>query len=166
MLIGFCLLAQTHRQLDLLQLGEPEAEFMGVDVAYLKKQIVFASALGVGAAVSLAGMIGFIGLVVPHLVRGVTHRALSGGRFIAHVGRYHSEDCHSAGGNPGESYNQCDWRAVFSLVNCAGPWVVALAAVDISVALNGKDIVSKVSLEAADGCITALVGPNGAGKTC
>ena len=88
-----------------------------------------------------------------------------GGRFISHVGRYRSEDCHYAGGNPGESYNQCDWRAVFSLVNCTGSWFVALAAVDISVALNGKDIVSKVSLEAADGCITALVGPNGAGKT-
>ena len=42
---------------------------------------------------------------------------------------------------------------------------MALAAVDISVALDGKDIVSEVSLEAADGCITALVGPNGAGKT-
>lgn len=42
---------------------------------------------------------------------------------------------------------------------------MALAALDISVALNGKDILSKVSLEAADGCITALVGPNGAGKT-
>jgi iron complex transport system permease protein len=85
MLTGFCLLIQTHRQLDLLQLGEPEAEFMGVDVAYLKKQIVFASALGVGAAVSLAGMIGFIGLVVPHLVRflfGVTHRALMYGSVV------------------------------------------------------------------------------------
>ena len=86
-----------------------------------------------------------------------------GGRFIADVGGYHSEDYHSAGGNPGESYNQCDWRALFSLVNCAGSSIVALAAVDISVALDGKDIVSKVSLEAADGCITALVGPNGAG---
>lgn len=85
MLIGFCLLIQTHRSLDLLQLGEPEAEFMGVDVAYLKKKIVFASAVGVGAAVSLAGMIGFIGLVVPHLVRflfGVTHRTLMYGSAV------------------------------------------------------------------------------------
>ena len=85
MLIGFCLLIQTHRSLDLLQLGEPEAEFMGVDVAYLKKKIIFASAVGVGAAVSLAGMIGFIGLVVPHLVRflfGVTHKALMYGSVV------------------------------------------------------------------------------------
>jgi iron complex transport system permease protein len=85
MVTGFCLLIQTHRSLDLLQLGEPEAEFMGVDVAYLKKKIVFASAVGVGAAVSLAGMIGFIGLVVPHLVRflfGVTHRTLMYGSAI------------------------------------------------------------------------------------
>ena len=85
MLIGFGLLIQTHRSLDLLQLGEPEAEFMGVDVAYLKKKIIFGSAIGVGAAVSLAGMIGFIGLVVPHLVRflfGVTHRALMYGSAV------------------------------------------------------------------------------------
>ena len=85
MLVAFFLLIQTHRSLDLLQLGEPEAEFMGVEVAFLKKKIIFASAVGVGAAVSLAGMIGFIGLVVPHLVRflfGVTHRALMYGSVV------------------------------------------------------------------------------------
>jgi iron complex transport system ATP-binding protein len=42
---------------------------------------------------------------------------------------------------------------------------MALEAVDISLAIGGKAILSQVSLAAADGCITALVGPNGAGKT-
>lgn len=42
---------------------------------------------------------------------------------------------------------------------------MALAAVNISVAVGGSEILSRVSLEASDGCITALVGPNGAGKT-
>ena len=85
MLVAFVLLIQTHRSLDLLQLGEPEAEFMGVEVAYLKKKIIFASAVGVGAAVSLAGMIGFIGLVVPHLVRllgGAKHTFLLPGSAL------------------------------------------------------------------------------------
>ena len=76
MLTGFCLLIQTHRQLDLLQLGEPEAEF--IDVALEKADRI--RALGVGAAVSLAGMIGFIGLVVPHLVRW-SYSGRGGGRF-------------------------------------------------------------------------------------
>lgn len=42
---------------------------------------------------------------------------------------------------------------------------MALEAVDISVVIGDRDILSKVSFEAMDGCITALVGPNGAGKT-
>ena len=42
---------------------------------------------------------------------------------------------------------------------------MALEAVDISLAIGDRDILSKVSFEAMDGCITALVGPNGAGKT-
>ena len=42
---------------------------------------------------------------------------------------------------------------------------MALEAMDISLAIGGRDILSEVSLEAMDGCITALVGPNGAGKT-
>ena len=42
---------------------------------------------------------------------------------------------------------------------------MALEAVDISLTIDGKPILSQVSLEAMDGCITALVGPNGAGKT-
>ena len=84
MLTGFCLLIQTHRQLDLLQLGEPEAEFMGVDVAYLKADRIRFCA-GRGCCCFVGGMIGFIGLVVPHLVRflfGVTHRALMYGSAV------------------------------------------------------------------------------------
>ena len=42
---------------------------------------------------------------------------------------------------------------------------MALEAVDISLVIGDRDILSKVSFEAMDGCITALVGPNGAGKT-
>ena len=56
-------------RLDRLALGEEVAETIGVDVTRLRLLIVLASGAGVGAAVAVAGSIGFIGLVVPHLVR-------------------------------------------------------------------------------------------------
>ena len=79
------LIFKSCRELDLIQLVEPEAEFLGVDVQALKRRIILGSAIGVGAAVSLSGMIGFIGLVVPHLVRlgvGVPHKIVVIGSAI------------------------------------------------------------------------------------
>tara|TARA_B100001029_G_C15061291_1_gene458702 strand:+ start:1434 stop:2483 length:1050 start_codon:yes stop_codon:yes gene_type:complete len=64
------------RQLDLLQLGEPEAYRLGVDIQKLKYTIILTCAASVGASVALSGMIGFVGLIVPHLTRllgGVNH---------------------------------------------------------------------------------------------
>lgn len=75
-LAGGVLLRETRR-LDLLQLGEAEARHLGVDVRRLKRRIVLAAAAAVGAGVALAGIISFVGLVVPHLVRmlgGASHR--------------------------------------------------------------------------------------------
>ena len=69
----------SSRKLDLLQLGEPEAYRLGVDVKKLKFKVIISSAITVGISVSLSGMIGFVGLVVPHLVRligGVNHNYL------------------------------------------------------------------------------------------
>ena len=65
------------RGLDLLQLGETEAYHLGIEVKRLKRRIVLCAAAAVGAGVALSGMIGFVGLVVPHLVRlaiGAAHR--------------------------------------------------------------------------------------------
>jgi len=59
--------------LNALALGESEAFHMGVDVNKAKRNIVILSALAVGTSVSLAGAIGFVGLVVPHLVRVAFH---------------------------------------------------------------------------------------------
>jgi iron complex transport system permease protein len=59
--------------LNALALGEAEAYHMGVDVERTKRIIIFCCALGVGVSVSMAGIIGFVGLVVPHLVRVLFH---------------------------------------------------------------------------------------------
>ena len=57
------------KKLDILQLGEHEALRIGVDVKKLKINIIISSAIVVGISTSLVGIIGFVGLVVPHLVR-------------------------------------------------------------------------------------------------
>ncbi|MFC0711269.1 FecCD family ABC transporter permease [Azorhizophilus paspali] len=65
--------------LNALLLGESEARHLGFDVEWLKRELVFCTALGVGAAVAAAGLIGFVGLLVPHLLRllcGPDHRLL------------------------------------------------------------------------------------------
>lgn len=62
-------LIAVRGRLTLLLLGEREAAHLGVDVDRLKRRAIVAVALSVGAAVSVSGLIGFVGLVVPHLVR-------------------------------------------------------------------------------------------------
>lgn len=60
------------RALNGFLLGESEAYHLGIDVEKAKRAIIFATAAGVGAAVAVAGLIGFVGLVVPHIVRMLT----------------------------------------------------------------------------------------------
>lgn len=74
--LGFFRIA---RPLNLLSLGEAEAQLLGARVERVKITVVVLCALAVGAAVSAAGAIGFVGLVVPHLARmilGPDHRLL------------------------------------------------------------------------------------------
>ena len=68
-LLGWLLFIGTGRSLDLLTLGEDTAQSMGIDLVFLRTKLFAAVALCVGAAVSITGAIGFIGLVVPHLLR-------------------------------------------------------------------------------------------------
>ena len=66
---ALAVLFRQARNLDRLQLGEAEATHLGVDVKRTKRLIILTSAAAVGAGVSLSGIIGFVGLVVPHLAR-------------------------------------------------------------------------------------------------
>ncbi len=77
MLLVLALGPLLARQLDALLLGESEAGHLGVDVQRLERRCVALIALAVGAAVALCGVIGFVGLVVPHIARRlgtVSHR--------------------------------------------------------------------------------------------
>ncbi|QKZ07589.1 MULTISPECIES: FecCD family ABC transporter permease [Pseudomonas] len=79
-------LPRRAKALNALLLGESEARHLGIEVERLKRELVLCTALGVGAAVAAAGLIGFIGLVVPHLVRqvaGPDHRVLLPASLLA-----------------------------------------------------------------------------------
>jgi iron complex transport system permease protein len=90
MLCAFAVFAMLPRTLNLLTLGEDVAAARGVEVAAAHRWSFFSASLATGAAVSLGGPIGFIGIIVPHVVRlivGSDHRlvlpaaALSGAAF-------------------------------------------------------------------------------------
>lgn len=79
MLAAILLLPQLAGGLNAFLLGESEAGHLGVHTQRTKLAVIFLSAAAVGAAVSVSGIIGFIGLVVPHLIRlaiGPDHRVL------------------------------------------------------------------------------------------
>jgi len=71
---GIVALARTARSLDALTLGEEAARSLGVDPRALLWWLIIGIGLTVGASVAVAGIIGFVGLIVPHLVRPLTDR--------------------------------------------------------------------------------------------
>ncbi|MCA0902425.1 iron ABC transporter permease [Qipengyuania aquimaris] len=73
-LLGIVLLIRAGAGLDALTLGEPVARSLGVDTNRLLWLLILGVGLTVGAGVAVAGIIGFVGLIVPHLVRPLTDR--------------------------------------------------------------------------------------------
>jgi iron complex transport system permease protein len=69
MALGCAVLAFTARSLDLLSLGEESARSLGLRPGRLQEVIALGVGLSVGAAVAVSGVVGFVGLIVPHLVR-------------------------------------------------------------------------------------------------
>jgi len=90
-LFSVLLLPRSARSLNAFLLGEAEAGHLGVATERTKRMLIALTALAVGASVAVAGIIGFVGLIVPHLVRlmtGPDHRyvlpgaALLGGSLL------------------------------------------------------------------------------------
>ncbi|HEX9365200.1 MAG TPA: iron ABC transporter permease [Vicinamibacterales bacterium] len=91
MAVAFAVFAWLARPLNLLSLGPDSAESRGLDVARAQRAAFFSASLATGAAVSIGGPIGFVGIIIPHLVRllvGPDHRlvlpasALFGAAFL------------------------------------------------------------------------------------
>jgi iron complex transport system permease protein len=69
MVLGWLLLGTAGPALDALTLGEETAQSLGFDLRLVRLRLVMGAALAVGSAVAVSGAIGFVGLVVPHLIR-------------------------------------------------------------------------------------------------
>ncbi len=89
--VGLAVSLPLARGLNALSLGEESAGWLGVDVERAKRRLLLATSFMVGAAVSVSGLIGFVGLIIPHLLRlaiGPDHRlllpasALGGAAFL------------------------------------------------------------------------------------
>lgn len=77
--VAAAVLLAHRRLLDVLRVGEPEAASLGLDVPRLRLTVVAAATLGTAAAVAVAGLIGFVGIIVPHTVRltaGASYRTV------------------------------------------------------------------------------------------
>ncbi len=79
LLVSIAVLVAHRRHLDVLAVGETEAATLGVNVAHVRFWVVLAATLATAAAVAVAGLIGFVGIIVPHTVRliaGTSYRAI------------------------------------------------------------------------------------------
>ncbi len=78
-LAGAAVVTASARELDALLLGEMQAASLGVDVPAVRRRLIFATSVVIGGAVAVSGVIAFVGLVVPHLLRlvvGPSHAVL------------------------------------------------------------------------------------------
>ena len=73
------LFPRDSKALNALLLGESEARHLGINVQWVKRRLIALTALGVGVSVAVAGLVGFVGLIMPHIIRlmiGPDHRWL------------------------------------------------------------------------------------------
>ncbi|GAB3944907.1 iron ABC transporter permease [Spirosoma harenae] len=85
MTIALICIPRLAKSLNLLALGESQASMLGVNLKSIKRQVIIFSTMAVGTSVAVAGIIGFIGLVIPHLIRmgaGSDHRRVLTGSAL------------------------------------------------------------------------------------
>ncbi len=88
LLLGWFFYSVSHRELDAMILGEEHASTLGVNTVLFRRMLIITSTLMTAAAVSVSGVIGFVGLIIPHVVRmivGAKHKNVI--PFSCHYGR-------------------------------------------------------------------------------
>ena len=172
---GVALLAH-RRLLDVLRVGETEAASLGVNVARVRLFVVIAATLGVSAAVAVSGLIGFVGIIVPHAIRltvgselprpaaGVDDR----GRGVPGPRRRGGADRAGPGRGADRRHHRGRGRAVLPVraqvpARPAGPDVIGFT--DLTVRYGKAVALHAISGCVADGEWLGVIGPNGAGKT-
>jgi len=163
-----------RRALDVMALGDVEAAALGVDPARTRLVLVLASTLGTAAVVSVSGLIGFVGIVVPHAVRllfGASHRsllplALAFGAAFLVVADVMARSLMAPAELPiGVVTAFVGAPLLRARPRAEEPPVSSIECRDLTVRRGGRAVVREVSLTVAPGSWAALVGPNGAGKT-
>ncbi len=175
--ISFAIAAILARGLDAVALGEAEAFHLGINVERLKRLAIVAVAAGAGGSVAVSGTIGFIGLVVPHLLRlmiGPSHKKLLIGSALLGAAILVAADVIARTvaspaelpigvvtaflGAPFFLWLLRRYRDSLGGLRCTKPAPSVFSR-------RGRAIMNGVDFSVAPGKIVAIVGPNGAGKS-
>ena len=173
--ISSIVLILHRRQLDLFRVGDVEAATLGMSVSRSRLVIVVTATLGTAAVVSVSGLIGFVGLVIPHVIRlmaGASYRrllplSLMLGGGVPDPRRHPRPDAHQ----PGRDTDRCGHRvhrcAVLHLppADPTGARVSVIEFRDVVVRYDRRVVVQPFSDRVESGEWLGVIGPNGAGKS-
>ena len=181
--VAVSILWLVRRLLDVIEVGDLEAESLGLYVGRLRVVVVVAASLATAAAVSVAGLIGFVGIVVPHATRllaGTSYRqvlplsVLFGASFLILVDILARTAVAPAEVPIGVITAFVGAPFFVLALRRAGAAIgvklrpeedpVALEASGVGVRLGGQEILRDVAFEVPAGSWVCAIGPNGAGR--